>query len=348
MKRRRRRSRRYGLIVRANNKGLGTQTMSLYRNMEWAATLLPLDPGRHVEQFPEWFPDAAVVHMNPDRTFVEMDKVEKFLDSVDVVFSVETLYDPNFPQMCKKRGIPTIVQGNPEFYSEDAPAPSLWTWPTDWRLEHLPDGPVIPVPVPTDCWAKAGEVGAPVKTIVHPMGHRAIGDRNGTDQFVESIRFFRGPLNVRVYGLDGELPELPPLDSGVTVEMYRFGTRDRWQIYDGAHALVLPRRYGGLCLPAIEALTAGLAVVMPNGSPNPTSWPIWPIVRAQGPTQRTPAGHVETHFSREKEIGQAVNRLIHNDGNLAAQMAKAPEWVAANTWDKLRPNYIRLLEETEP
>ena len=43
---------------------------------------------------------------------------------------------------------------------------------------------------------------------------------------------------------------------------------DQWRLYAGFNALIMPRRYGGLCLPMNEALTSGLPVIMSNTSPN--------------------------------------------------------------------------------
>jgi glycosyltransferase involved in cell wall biosynthesis len=43
---------------------------------------------------------------------------------------------------------------------------------------------------------------------------------------------------------------------------------DRAGLYEGLDALILPHRYGGLCLPMNEALTSGLPVIMSNMSPN--------------------------------------------------------------------------------
>jgi hypothetical protein len=47
-------------------------------------------------------------------------------------------------------------------------------------------------------------------------------------------------------------------------------------MYDGFDAVVLPRRYAGLCLPMNEALLSALPVFMTNVSPNnfilPSEW----------------------------------------------------------------------------
>ena len=43
---------------------------------------------------------------------------------------------------------------------------------------------------------------------------------------------------------------------------------DQWRLYADFDALIMPRRYGGLCLPLNEALTGGLPVIMSHTSPN--------------------------------------------------------------------------------
>jgi glycosyltransferase involved in cell wall biosynthesis len=54
------------------------------------------------------------------------------------------------------------------------------------------------------------------------------------------------------------------------------GSSDRAELYASFDVLILPRRYGGLCLPMSEALASGLPVIMSNTSPNdailPADW----------------------------------------------------------------------------
>lgn len=334
---------RVGIIVRANDKGLGTQTYNAWRNYGFTKALLVLDHKRNAPEFPDRYPGVPQVSFDAnERRLVEWDVVEKFLDGLDALFSVETLYDARLAKTCAERGIRTVVQGNPEFYKRalTAGAPRNWIWPTTWLIDHLP-GIVVPVPVSGLCTAEAAEVGDDL-VIVHIAGHRAIGDRNGTDLFIESLRYLNRPMTIRLYCQDGDEPRIPRLNQHITLEHWPSGVADRWAMYDGAHALVMPRRYGGLCLPVHEAMEAGLAVLMPDGSPNPTMWPILPMRAGQGRLQRTPFGPIRTLYVPPRVIAKEVNRLYDDRERLATAMRNAREWAATHTWDSLRPAYDAL------
>jgi hypothetical protein len=63
-------------------------------------------------------------------------------------------------------------------------------------------------------------------------------------------------------------------DERITVKNDNINNKE--DLYDGFDAMVLPRRYAGLCLPMNEALISGLPVFMTNISPNnhilPEKW----------------------------------------------------------------------------
>lgn len=343
---------RVGIIVRANLKGLGTQSRAAWENYPFDAALLVLDGNRRAEEHPEWYPGVPQVHYDPltHRFAIEDDEViDEFLGAVDVIFSVETLYDWGLADRARQRGVKTVVQGNPELYGHaahpDRPAPDRWTWPTSWRTSELPPGAVVPVPVPSGCWATPATAGDPL-TVVHVGGHRANADRNGTKLFVDSIRFLASsnPVRVRIYSQEGSIPELPRLGANVDVEVYDHGVYDRWAMYEDAHLLVMPRRYGGLCLPVQEAMTAGLAVAMTDTPPNPQTWPIKPISPSRGPVIRTPAGNIPTAVCAPRLIGQTIMRLLQSQTALEGLMRASRDWAEEHTWEKLKPLYDDLFQ----
>jgi glycosyltransferase involved in cell wall biosynthesis len=341
---------RVGIIVRANERGLGTQTRAAWQNYPFDATLLVLDGNRRAQEHPEWYPDAFKVRYDPViHEFEDWNQVSAFLDEVDVVFSVETLYDWTLASVGRGIDVKTVVQGNPELYghNEDPKRhhPDRWTWPTTWLTDKLPPGPVVPVPVPTDCWAEAASPDEPL-TVVHVGGFRANEDRNGTKLFIESLPFLNGsnPVRVRIYSQDGTLPSLPRVPPNVDVELYENGVLDRWAMYEGAHVLVMPRKYGGLCLPVQEAMTAGLAVLMTDCPPNPQTWPIKGIPAGRGRLVRTPGGNIMTAVANSRLIGHALLRLEAQREGLEALMAGSRKWAEEHTWEKLKPMYDDLFQ----
>jgi hypothetical protein len=346
---------RVGIIVRANEKGLGTQSRAAWQNYPFDASLLVLDGNRRALEYPEWYRGTQQVRYDPvlhQFSGLDRDITDQFLDEVDVVFSVETLYDWGLAPRARWKGVKTVVQGNPELYGHATdtlrPHPDRWTWPTTWMIDKLPPGPVVPVPVPTDCWATAADLDEPL-TIVHVGGHKANGDRNGTDLFIESLSLLNShnPIRARLYSQEGQQINLPRLPVNVDVEVYKDGVYDRWAMYEEAHILVMPRRYGGLCLPVQEAMTAGLGVIMTDTPPNPTTWPIRGIPAGRGRMIQTPGGNIMTAVANARLTAHAVLRYAERRDSLETLMEGSRKWAAEHTWEKLKPMYDDLFQRWE-
>lgn len=260
-----------GLIGRNEiGRGLAIQSKSFYDNMPVGHVLLVHDVTRRQEAGVDWYPGAMEVEWDTVRHTLNYEIMRDFLHQVDVVFTAETPYDWSLLDLARSMGVKTVIQGNPEFYKHDRPRgptqqPDEWWWPSSWRRGSLPEGPHMPCPQPDVAFGPPIHVG-PLR-VLHAVGKRAWKDRNGTDVFIQSIRNAREKLKVTMVGMDGDLPEIWP-QPNVEWKLFPNGFKDRWSLYENQDVLVLPRRYGGNCLPALEAAACGLAVVMPNVSPN--------------------------------------------------------------------------------
>ena len=106
--------------------------------------------------------------------------------------------------------------------------------------------------------------------------------------------------------------------------------------------LVMPRKYGGLCLPVLEAAARGLALVMTDTVPN-SDWPIVPI-----PVQRTfvpRKKHVtvdKLYFTNPQEVARIVDSLQGQPLREAQERAVA--WAESLAWSKWAGEYRMLLE----
>jgi hypothetical protein len=115
---------------------------------------------------------------------------------------------------------------------------------------------------------------------------------------------------------------------------------DQWRLYAGFDALIMPRRYGGLCLPCNEALTSSLPVIMSNTSPNdavlPADWLV-PGVFNGGFTSRVPIPYFNVNISLLAR--KLDERAVMPDVALDQQKARALE--LSRQWDPevLRPQY---------
>lgn len=340
-----------GLIARGEDRGLGIQTWEFARGMEPDRTLL-VDMGELARGFPthaDRYPDATVALFDPHRGLPE-DVVRPWLDGLDVVFSAETIYDQRIIAWCREQGIATVVQLNPEFYKHPSDPnllhPTMWWAPSPWRMEHLAANTrLVPVPVALDRFHVEPRVheGGPLR-VLHVVGHRAAGDRNGTTEMLVATSHLREPVHVTFVTQDRRLPSPRATRRGVTSRVVLGGVGNYWDLYDGHDVLVMPRRYGGLCLPVQEAMAAGLAVVMTDCEPQRS---YWPVVLAPSRTQgvlRTATGDVPLTVAHPGGLAATIDRLARNRDELAEWQARGRSWAVEHSWAAMRSEYDLELE----
>lgn len=290
------------------------------------------------------FPGATVVPFDGQQ--LPEAEMRAWLDGLDVVYSAETLYDWRLADWAREAGARTVVHVNPEFYRharEDHPhSDALWA-PTPWRLEHLPpETPVVPMPVALDRFeAMLPPEGGPLR-VLHVVGRRAMADRNGTRALYRALRMLRVPVKVRVVTQDARLmppPRTPWVDAKVVVG----GVPDYWALYEEAQVLVLPRRYGGLSLPAQEAMAAGLAVVMTDCAPQATFWPVLTVACDQRGAVQAPAGDIPLYDANPTVLAALLTRLAEDETLLRSAQHAGLGWASAHSWDALRPVWLTAL-----
>lgn len=352
---------RVGLIARAEQRGLGILTAAFYRHMRPDRTLVvdmgPL-AGGFVPDFGQ-YPDATVVPFDGHYMQAEVaghtlrgtpDDFRWWLAGLDVVYSAETFYDWRLVEWADQLGVATVLHAMPEFYRHATdpfmPRPTQVWNPTCWRMDLLPPGsPVVPVPVEDDVWPlrPAGTDG-PLQ-VVHVAGHRAAGDRNGTLLLLAAAQRCHQPMDITVHCQDANLPVVRPRAGAVRLRMVAGGQPHRTDLYAGGQVLVLPRRYGGLCMPAQEALGAGLALAMPQCPPNPETWPLVGLRGRWDARQPTPSGGVRSFSADPAVMARAMDSLARRPAYLAEMQGRAVEWARAHSWTELAPVYRQRLAE---
>lgn len=290
---------------------------------------------------PDRFPHAPIVECRPGWRLDEH-TVRDWLADVDVVYSAETFYDERFCDWARDQHVATVVHANPEFTTPDGSGwgigrPSAWWTPTSWRLEHMPDGTVVvPFPVTSRRWNRT-HVGD--TRWVHVAGKAAAGDRNGTTTLIDAIPLLAEPCSIRIVTQEHRLPiDLHDVPDHVDVTAVTGGVDDHRTLYDDADALVLPRRYGGLCLPIQEAMTAGCAVAAPDIPPNTTTWPCLPVPTSATTTMHVPAGEIDVHHVDPADLAAAMDRLADPIERRWHQTT-ARQWALENSWDLLGPRW---------
>lgn len=316
---------RWGLIARSEtDRGLGIQTKAMFDNLSPDTTLVVVVPGSGFAAHPENYPGSTIVKL--DNHQLDEEIVRDWWKGLDVVVSVETLYDWRLVEWAKADGVRTVVHGNPEFWMASNPQPDMWWWPTKWRTDKLPQGLIVPVPV-----ERRLNVAAPLDDTnlraVHIAGN-AMFDRNGTGILLNGMRQVPKGVKLHIY-------HQTPLARNFHSHIRHLGSvTDRWSMYEGQHVLVLPRRYGGLCLPALEAMSCGLVPIMPNCSPN-FYWPIYTVEGDLGREIQMQGGTIETYDAYTTQVANALKFFAADLRRLERYQTAVAEWVEYNTWDAL-------------
>jgi hypothetical protein len=275
---------RLGIIARSDNTGLGNQTRELV-NMLNPDKIMLINSRffNQNKQHPEWY--EGYNYQTTIKGFPTTDEILKFLTDIDVVISCELFYNPKFVDLAKSRGIKTILQYNYEFLdylaNPNQTLPDVLVAPSLWNFEDVVDKfgdktSVIHLPPPTDInlFSQAREINKSKthKRLLHIAGKAAVKDRNGTNTVIEMLNYSSGDYEL-IVKTQSQL-DIKSNDPRLTIDA---SSPDSHQsLYEGFDAMILPRRYAGLCLPMNEALISALPVFMTDISPNnkvlPSDW----------------------------------------------------------------------------
>lgn len=326
-----------GVIARCEDRGLSTQTHDVCRALDPDRVLLiDVGPDKRFTRHPERFADWEVTETRWTAGRLDERIVRPWLQGLDAVYSAETPYDARLPQWAAEAKCGVVVHANPEFLSpQDARAAVTWWAATPWRRQHLPARTrVVPMPVPEA--PRHAELNDPPH-FLHVAGWPAVSDRNGTGIVAEAAQLMRSDAEVVIRGQHKDISRYRRHAPRLRVEAGN--VPERWDLYRDADVLVMPRRYGGLCMPAIEALACGLAVVMSDTSPNEV-WPGPRVPATEGQTVGTRAGLIPLHDTDPRALAATLDELASNPEVLDKHRREAADWVAANGWDQLRPVWL--------
>jgi glycosyltransferase involved in cell wall biosynthesis len=341
-----------GVVVRADDGGLAFQTAALCRMLQPARVLI-IDSrafnGAGVKQHPERF---AAYDSMITNGFPTDDECHRFLDGLTHVLTCETPYNFELFAEAERRGIKTFLQHNHEFCDyltgSEHPLPSKFLAPSTWKLDALQKrfgDRVVLLPPPTfpsdftsARLANQGRTGR--RRFLHVVGKPAAGDRNGTMLLMYAMQRSRADFELVV---KSQAP-LEPIIKDKRITWDSSAPDDQWLLYAGFDALIMPRRYGGLCLPCNEGLTSGLPLIMSNTSPNdallPTDWLV-PGAFNGGFTSRVPIPYFNVNIAA---LAQKLDQwAAMPDEAIDQHKARAIE--LAQQWDPevLRPQYEAVL-----
>lgn len=330
-----------GLIARSEDRGLGNLTF------EWAQHMHPdrvlvIVPNHPIIQRAERYPGATFMRWDHHGSGeLEEEAVREWLRGLDVVYSAETFYDWRICDWARDLGVRTVCHAMPEYYRHGAPnppaPPDVWWTPTRWRLNTLPRSTrVVPVPIATERFTRNSErvVRNSPPRWLHVAGARAAADRNGTRIVLGALMHMIRDHRVRICTQDRSLARFRSRDR-VAVSVMASPAAEYWELYGDADALVLPRRYAGLSLPVLEAMGAGLAVVMTDVEPQRSEWPIIGLDATIRGSINTASGPIRLAEVPVRTLAAKLDWLADHPDEIASARHRSSSFASAHSWSNL-------------
>ena len=344
---------RLGIIARSDNTGLGNQTMELVKMLNPDKILLINSQFfNNNKQHPEWYKGYNVIETK--KGMPKTSEIIEFLEGLDVVISCETFYHLELVDLAKKQGIKTILQYNYELFGNLAhpewTLPDVLLAPSSWNLDAVIEKfgsktKVMHLPPPTDQSlfneARETNLSKTHKRILHIAGKKAAKDRNGTDSIFEMIKHSKEDYELVI---KSQTPlNVICKDPRVKIEI---GNPDnRQDMYSGFDAMVLPRRYAGLCLPMNEALMSALPVFMTDISPNNAILPDeWLAKSIKIDVFRTKS-MVDVYDVKPERLANIVDEYISNNNKYQIKETAVKIGLDNFSADKLKQRYLDIINQ---
>ncbi len=341
---------RVGSLVYVTEQGLGYLAKDFYDN--GIVTDVVIVRHRSRPEFPEWYPEGTPF---PDSIWSAdgMHVVREFCKDMDAMLFFETPFDWGAITHCREMGTPTFLMPMYECTPVTLPAlPDYLLCPSDldhWEFTKDPPIPaerILKVQVPIDKGAVVAKSRPYAKTFVHNAGHGGLKGRNGTREFLQSLRHVKSRADFIIRSQES-IPDFWEVigDKGNWNSVrYDVGTCDRGSLYAEGDVFVFPEKFNGLSLPLQEACASGMLVMTTDRFPNNEYLPTEPLI----PTM----GYVRNRISpRFRQFDEAIvkpediaakidewygrNILDYSDNGL--------HWGQLNSWENLKQGYLDIL-----
>jgi glycosyltransferase involved in cell wall biosynthesis len=175
--------------------------------------------------------------------------------------------------------------------------------------------------------------------LLHVGGKFAAKDRNGTETVLQMLKYSKA--NYELVITTQKFPELNLKDSRITVN--NNNPENREELYNGFDAMVLPRRYAGLCLPMNEALISGLPVFMTNISPNNLILPKEWLVKSEHVNSFQAKSLIDVYEGSPEHLATIVDDYMNNKDK--REMKDSALQIGLNNFAEvnLKDKYLNLI-----
>lgn len=360
---------RLGLVARADNSGLGMQTWEFYKHMKPEKVMLvDISHLNGNKVFPDRF-NSVDNWLSHIIGFPTVQDIDIFLQDLDVVFVAEAPYNYYLYERARQLGVKTAVQYNYEFFDwfarPDLPrpdmliAPSRWhyddveTWCRTQGVEHI----YLHCPVNREA-LKARNI-RQATTFLHTAGRSASHDRNGTKTVIEASKFLKTNAKIVVHfqGEQGLAHQTTMTTDDYKTYADEHGDPEKLTIvcrefvnyadvYNIGDVLILPRRYGGNCLPLNEALSKGLPAIMTDISPNcgflPQEW----LIHAEKISEFEPRTVVDIYEADPEKLARKIDWFFNmEEHEIMNESVRANNLAEKISWPVMEWKYRDALEK---
>lgn len=327
-----------GIIARADQGGLATQSIAISEHLPVAkALIVDLGEAGRGECKPEKIKadDVRVIHNLP-----QPEDARWLCTGIDSLWSAETFYADHLVARAKAHKVKTFLHTNPELYDRRAAAPDVHFVPTDWEAHRVPDAKVL-------WWPMDPKPTTPVRLQARHFVHvslPAMADREGTETVLEMLRLVQRPAQWTIRRNEGE--RLKPLhNKDLHLVVHDKHPQNNWDVIpEHADVLVLPRRYGGLSLVAQEACERGMVVIGGHSEPYAKFFhPAGLSLAVAAQPVRMKAGRFEVLQFNARELAHRCDFFYDNDEVVAQASARSLAFAHAHSWERLGPVYMKAL-----
>ena len=347
-----------GLIARCDNGGLGNQTWELARHLQPERVLLMRMPGAagRGTEYPERYADFDVTEafypLAPADLAAFAGGLFRGGRGLKTVLTSETWYANEAViavNALRSVGARSALIAMPELY---VPAgEDLIIAPTTW---HQPAGSVhLPHPVALDRFPNWKAPQEQCMDFYHPAAP-AMLDRNGAELVLQALPYVEAECGLTVRS-DSPPPSslrLEEVEQGrwmgavfaVTVEWLNGRSTDYWDQYVvDCDALLLPRRYAGMCLPAQESAALGWPRVMLDLPPQ-DEWPGSLLVPATVQQKvQMKGGRFPVHTAEVQKLADTMTYLASFPDVYQETSSDSRAWAESISWDALLPRWLEVL-----
>lgn len=315
--------RNLGIVVFSSNSGLGNQSRRLTQFLKPERIMLVDNSSfsKNTKQHPDWYDGFTGIY---SQGFPSNPAVIQFLNGLTHLYIIENPLNWNLIHIAKRKLIKTYIASNYEFCDNlnrpDLPLPDQFLMPSYWHLETMKErfgadrAKYLPPPVFPEEFKEAREINwkrKGKKRFLHVVGTLAAADRNGTMLLLGAMKHANENFELVIKSQHELPPEYKVIDPRI---LYKIGSEPEVSdIYKDFDAMIMPRRFGGLCLPMQEALMAGLPVIMSYISPNKEILPPdWLVLAAHTGTIQTRSS-IDLYATKAEDLAFKIDQFARKD-----------------------------------